>query len=149
VRTQFLRTRQELTSIIEVRESSAFVLISPNHHFFARGTCDKRGMRETFVSRLAIYGGVTNVANLIHCLLKAAKTVKFSFQLRKNCVISRFFLNATLLFPAPYSKDYESLVSAVGVIFSIINLTKVLSLWERSENVSEKMEANPIMPKCD
>jgi hypothetical protein len=125
VRTQILRTRQELTNIIEVRKSSGSFLVCPIHYFFSRDKRDKRGIGETFLSRADIDADVTNVANLNYRSFKDAKIVQFPFQVRKNCVISLFFPNDTLLFSMAYSRDYESLASAVGQIFLIIDLHEV------------------------
>lgn len=125
VRTQKLRTRPKLTSTNQVRKSSGFVFISFNYIFFSRGICDKRGLRETFLPRLDIYCSVANVATLDFFKITLTCFVKYSLQLRKNCVIWFFFLSFLHLFHRANPRDYESLVLTAGLFFKNINLREV------------------------
>jgi hypothetical protein len=120
VRTQILRTRPELTSIIEVRKSSGFFLITPNHYFFLRDARDKRDTRENFLSRPYICGNVTSVTFFGLFKITFVCFVKYFFQLRKNCVIWFIFLSFLQLFSRTTTRDYESLVPAAELIFPII-----------------------------
>ncbi len=120
VRTQFLRTRPQLTSAMQVGKPSGFVFISSDHSIFLRDKRDVRDCRENFLSHNDIYHGVAGVAligffNNILCFF-----VKYSLPLRKNCVIWSFFLSILHLFQRVAARDYESLVSTL-LFFSLLH----------------------------
>lgn len=127
MRTQILRTRQKLTSISEVSQSSGFVLFSPIYLFFSRGSRDRRGIRETFLPQTHIITNVTNVALLLLRQLFFPKNVKFSFQVRRNCVIWLVFLKFYSYFRV-YAQEIMNPLCLLSRFFFILTFFSYLHL---------------------
>ena len=85
VRTQILRTRPELTSIISVSKDHQFSQIKPKITFFLCGKRGKRGTREKRLPHFYLTYRVTGVTNYrVSNDGVAHRSVKFSLHLRKK-----------------------------------------------------------------
>lgn len=83
VRTQKLRTRPALSSIIQVNQTDHFFLNHSKGLIFSRGMRFKRGTRDKILSQSNFVSRVANVAKTPACLFSF---VKFPLQLRNKCV---------------------------------------------------------------
>ena len=146
VRTQFLRTRPESTSIIKVGKASRFVPKFSQHLISSCGTRGSRGNRERFSPQTSITKVVARVAISV---IQQAFIVKFLFQLRKYCVIPTMDHKKTLLntiIDLLTQGIMNPLRQPLNHFYSIQIFVRCQT-WELFVNVSERTEANLTMRK--